>query len=140
MLEAGIASGKLTNSGKTATQIAEARARAARDRATLASFEAAAAKSPNGELDVKLAETLYGYGRYADAITAARRGLGKGGAKTDSNEANMVIGMALTMQGNSVDALAAFGNVKNGSSAVMKAQHLWSLFLNRKYATAAAGH
>ena len=97
-------------------------------------------KSPNGELDVKLAETLYGYGRYADAVTAARRGLGKGGAKTDANEANMVIGMSLAMQGNNTDALAAFDSIKNGSPSVMRAQHLWSLYAGRKYATAPAAH
>ena len=139
-LEAGIAAGKLSNSGKTGAQLAEARTRAAKDRATLASFEAAAVKSPNGELDVKLAETYFGYGRYADAVTAARRGLGKGGAKTDANEANMVLGMALAIQGNNADALAAFNNIKNGSPAAMKAQHLWILYTGRKYATAAAAH
>ena len=140
VLEAGIAAGKVTNSGNAGQQLADARGRAAKDRATLSSFEAAAVKSPNGELDVKLAETLYGYGRYADAVTAARRGLGKGGAKTDANEANMVIGMALAMQGNGTDALAALDNVKNGSPAVMRVQHLWSLYAGRKYATAPAAH
>ncbi len=140
VLEAGIAAGKVTNTGKAGQQLADARARAAKDRATLSSFEAAAVKSPNGELDVKLAETLYGYGRYADAVTAARRGLGKGGAKTDANEANMVIGMSLAMQGNNTDALATFDNIKNGSPSVMRAQHLWSLYAGRKYATAPAAH
>jgi len=140
VLEAGIAAGKVTNTGKAGQQLADARARAAKDRATLSSFEAAAVKSPNGELDVKLAETLYGYGRYADAVTAARRGLGKGGAKTDANEANMVIGMSLAMQGNNTDALAAFDSIKNGSPSVMRAQHLWSLYAGRKYATAPAAH
>ena len=136
-LEAGLAAGKVTNSGKSAAQLAEARGRAAKDRASLPAFEAAAVKSPNGELDVKLAETLYGYGRYADAVTAAKRGLGKGGAKTDANEANMIIGMALAMQGDTAGAQAALDNIKNGAPATMRAQHLWSLYVGRKYATAA---
>jgi tetratricopeptide (TPR) repeat protein len=136
-LDAGIAAGKVVTSGKSGAQLAEARTRAAKDRASLASFEAAAVKSPNGELDVKLAETLFGYGRYADAVTAARRGLGKGGAKTDANEANMIIGMSLAMQGNNADALTALDNVKNGSAATMRVQLLWSLYAGRKYATAA---
>ena len=140
ILELGIASGKLSNNGKIAAQLTEARGRAAKDRASLASFEAAAVKSASGDLDVKLGETYFGYGRYADAVAAARRGLGKGGAKTDPNEANMVIGMALAMQGNSADALAAFSNVKGGDAATTKVQHLWSLYAGRKYATSAVAH
>ena len=135
-LEAGLATGKLTNSGKTAPVLANARTRAAKDRATLASFEALAAKSPSGELDIKLAQTYWGYARYADVVTAARRGLGKGGAKADANEANLLIGMGLAMQGNSAEALAAFNNVK-GSAGMMKAAHLWSVYAGRKSETAA---
>jgi tetratricopeptide (TPR) repeat protein len=136
-LEAGLSAGKISNSGKTAATLANARTRAAKDRATLASFEATAAKSPNGELDIKLAQTYFGYGRYADAVTAARRGLSKGGAKADPNEANMVIGMALAMQGNSADAQAALNNVK-GTPATAHVAHLWSLYAGHKSATAAA--
>lgn len=137
-LDAGLAAGKITNGGKMAALSANVRTRAAKDRATLASFEALAAKSATGELDIKLAQTYWGYGRYADVVTAARRGLGKGGAKTDSNEANLLIGMALTMQGNTADAVAALNNVKGGGAGMMKAAHLWSLYAGRKYATAAA--
>jgi hypothetical protein len=86
-LEAGQAAGKLN--GKAAAQLPAVRARAAKDRASIASFDSMATKSPNGELDVKLAEAYYGYGRYEDAVAAARRGLSKGGGKTDANEANM---------------------------------------------------
>jgi hypothetical protein len=137
-IEAGIAAGKLSNGGKTAAQLAEARARIAKDKATLGAFEAAAVKSANGELDIKLAETYFGYGRYADVITAARRGLSKGGAKADANEANLLIGMSLAMQGSNAEAQAALGSVKGGSAAMMKAAHLWTIYAGRKYATAAA--
>jgi tetratricopeptide (TPR) repeat protein len=137
-LEAGIAAGKLSTSGKTATQHAEARSRVAKDRVSLSTFEAAATKSASGELDVKLAETYYSYGRYADVVTAARRGLAKGGPKTDANEANLLIGMALAMQGNNADAVTALNNVKGASAAVMKAAHLWSVYAGRKYTPAAA--
>jgi len=136
-LEAGLSAGKISNSGKTAATLANARTRAAKDRATLASFEATAAKSPNGELDIKLAQTYYGYGRYADVVTAARSGLSKGGPKADANEANMLIGMALAMQGNNADAQAALANVK-GPPATARVAHLWSLYAGRKSATAAA--
>jgi tetratricopeptide (TPR) repeat protein len=137
-LEAGLAAGKLSNSGKTGAQLADARTRTTRDRATVASFDSMATKSPNGELDVKLAETYYGYGRYSDAEAAARRGLGKGGAKMDANEANMVLGQSLAMEGKDADALAAFNNVKGGSAAMLRAAHLWSLYAGRKTTSAAA--
>ena len=137
-LDAGLAAGKITNSGKIAALMTNVRTRAVKDRSTLASFEALAAKSPNGELDIKLAHTYFGYGRYADVVTAARRGLGKGGAKTDPNEANLLIGMGLAMQGNSAEAATALNNVKGGSAGMMKAAHLWSVYAGRKYATAAA--
>lgn len=137
-LEAGLAAGKLSNSGKTAAALANARTRAAKDRSTLASFESLAAKSPNGELDIKLAETYYGYGRYADMVTAARRGLGKGGPKTDANEANMLIGVGLALQGNSAEALTAFNGIKGAGAGTMKAAHVWSLYAGRKIAPAAA--
>ncbi len=137
-LEVGLAAGKLSKTGKTAVQLADVRARAAKDRATVASFDSMATKSPNGELDVKLAETYYGYARYADSEVAARRALGKGGAKTDANEANMVLGQSLAMEGKSADALAAFNNVKGGNVAMMRAAHLWSLFAGRKTPSTAA--
>ena len=134
ILDLAMATGKLSNSGKTAAKVADARARTAKDRASLAAFDAMAAKSATGELDVKLAENYYGYGRYADAEAAARRGLGKG----PSNEGSMVLGMALALQGKNADALTAFNNVKGGSVALMRAQHLWSLYAGRKTTTAAA--
>jgi len=138
ILELGLATGKLSNSGKTAAKLADARSRTVKDRAGLASFDAMATKSATGELDVKLAEAYFGYGRYADAEAAARRAIGKDGAKTDLGEANMVLGMALALEGKSADALAAFNSVKGGSAALMKAQHLWSLYAGRKTTTAAA--
>ena len=61
-----------------------------------------------------------------------RRGLGKG----PSNEGSMVLGMALALQGKNADALTAFNNVKGGSVALMRAQHLWSLYAGRKTTTA----
>ncbi len=117
--------------------LAKAQAAAARDRAVLPQFEALAKKS-GGEVLLKLAETYYGYGRYADAVTTAQEALAKGGAKFDPNEANLLIGESLLMQGKTADAVAAFNALKNPSPGYAKAQHLWLLFANRKYTAAAA--
>jgi hypothetical protein len=127
-------------SGKT---YADAHTRANTDRATIAQFDAEARKSPNGQLDLRLAETYYGYARYADAAEAARRALQKGGAKADPNEANMVLGESLLAQGNTAGAIAAFNAISNPSPGLAKAQHLWLLYAQAKYNTAApaaAGH
>lgn len=137
-LQAGLSAGVVANSGKNAQQISEARGRAATDRKTLDSFAGIAAKSPSGELDLKLAETYYGYGRYADAVTAARRALQKGGAKSNPNEANMVLGEALLRQGDMAGATAAFNAVSAPTPGMAKVQHLWLLYAGNKYALAAA--
>ena len=119
---------------------ADVRNRAAADRKTIDSFIALAQKSPTGELDLKAAETLYGYGRFADSEAAARRALQKGGAKANANEANMVLGMALVRQGKDADAAAAFNAVSNPSPGTAKAQHIWLLYANRKFGAAAPAH
>jgi len=117
--------------------LAKAQAAAARDRGVLGAFEALAKKS-GAELKMKLAETYFGYGRYADAEATARAALAQGGPKFDPNEANMVIGESLILEGKNADAITAFNAVSNPSPGYAKAQHLWLLFANRKYATAAA--
>lgn len=131
ILSAGVAAG-VVNAGNP--QVADARHRADQDRASIAQFDAVARKSPTGDFDLKLAETYMGYGRYADAEAAARRALQKGGAKMSANEANMVLGEALLLQGKTPDAVAAFNALSNPSPGWAKAQHLWLLYANRKYA------
>ena len=130
--------GTIERDAKSNALVAEARSRAATDRKTIDSFAGIAAKAPSGELDLKLAETYYGYGRFADAEAAARRALQKGGAKANPNEVNMVLGQALLMQGKTADAIAAFNALSNPSPGAAKSQHLWLLYANRKYGAAAA--
>ncbi|MEJ0026737.1 MAG: tetratricopeptide repeat protein [Rhizomicrobium sp.] len=115
--------------------LAKAQAAAARDRAVLPAFETLAKKS-GADILLKLAETYYGYGRYADAEATARAALAKGGPKLDVAEANMLIGESLIKQGKVADAVAAFNAVSNPSPGYAKAQHLWLLYANSKYATA----
>jgi hypothetical protein len=133
-LDAGSASGALPGGGPTYATVKQ---HAIQDRSVEKSLAALAHKTPTGELDLKLAETYIGYGQYADAEAEARAAIQKGGAKTDLNEANMVLGEALAMQGKNADAAAAFNALKNPTPGWTKAQHLWLIFVNRKYATAA---
>ncbi len=123
-LLAGIAKGKLTNG--TATGLAKARTDAAADERALPMLAKSAAASKAGEQDVKLAETYYGYGRYADAEASARSAIAKGGMK-DPSEGNMILGEALIAQGKSAEALGIFNQVAGGASR-KKVAHLWSLY------------
>jgi hypothetical protein len=112
--------------------LAKAKAAEARDRAVFPQYENVAKKG-GGDLMLKLAESYYGYGRFADAEATARAALAKGGAKMDPNEAKMLIGESLVMQGKTADAVPAFNSLSNPSPGFAKAQHLWLLFANRKY-------
>ncbi|HXC55774.1 MAG TPA: tetratricopeptide repeat protein [Rhizomicrobium sp.] len=129
------AQGFLDSGGKANADI---RGKAAKDRASMAGFEALVKNSGTGDLELKLAETYYGYGRYADAEAAARAALAAGGAKMNANEANMVLGQALIQQGKTADAIAAFNAISNPTPGMAKAQHVWLLWANRKTATPAA--
>ncbi|HJW42048.1 MAG TPA: tetratricopeptide repeat protein, partial [Rhizomicrobium sp.] len=108
------------------------RAAEARDRAVFPQYENVAKKG-GGDLMLKLAESYYGYGRYADAEATARDALAKGGPRMDPNEAKMLIGESLMMQGKTADAVTAFNSLSNPSPGYAKAQHIWLLFANRKY-------
>ena len=83
----------------------------------------------NGLFNVKLAEALYGYGMYSQAEAAARLALTKG---ADSSEAQMLVGMALTMQGKYADAVTAFGQVQGGSPATPHIADLWVAYAKNK--------
>ena len=95
--------------------------------------EEAVAKTKNGEFSVQLAEDFYGYGRYAEAETAARRAISMGGVK-DPGEAHMVLGMALVGQGRYSDAVEAFQHVTSGA----KTAHLWVIYAQSKSQPASA--
>jgi len=83
----------------------------------------------NGLFNVKLAEALYGYAMYPEAEAAARLALTKG---ADSSEAQMLVGMALTMEGKYADAVAAFGQVTGGSPATPRIAELWTAYAKNK--------
>jgi hypothetical protein len=134
-LEHGQGQGVVKPGDKTGGLLSTARAKVAGDKASLPGFEAQAKARKTGDYDVKLAETFYGYGRYADAADAAGRALSKGGVK-DPNEAPLVLGMSLAMQGKNPEAVDALSKV-SGNGAAAKIAHLWTLYAQRKYGAAA---
>ncbi len=127
VLDEGRAKGKTVSP----SQYASAKSGAAQDAQSLAKFAKDAEARAKGDYDEKLAETYYGYGRYGEAETVARRALSKGGTK-DGAQAQMVLAMSLARQGKYQEASDAFKAVKSSSAARLKAAHLWTLFCTSK--------
>src|SRR5581483_6847769 len=82
--------------GVGGAQLSQAKAGAARDQASLSS-QIAEGKRSSGEVAVKVAEGLYGYGRYAEAEEIARSAMGK--AMKVPSEAALLVGMSQVAQG-----------------------------------------
>ncbi|HLY04423.1 MAG TPA: tetratricopeptide repeat protein [Rhizomicrobium sp.] len=129
IMQQGIASGKITQ-GEVGAMLAKARRDAAADERMLPQIASAAEKSRGGEQDIKLAEDYWGYGRYAEAETAARRAVGKGGLKTPA-EGPLMIGAAEVAQGKYADAVQTLSQV-SGNEAATRTAHLWSLYAQSK--------
>jgi tetratricopeptide (TPR) repeat protein len=91
----------------------------------------------NGEFAVKLAEALYGYGQYQDAINMAQLAKQKGGTK-DSIEADMVIGQSQAALGQYDAAVATFAGITAPNPARARVVRLWGYYVKSKTAGAAA--
>ena len=100
------------------------------DKKTIPAQIAAGAKQ-NGQYNVKLAEALYGYGMYPEAIASAQLAKSKGGA-TDPTEADMVIGMGQTASGQYAEAATTFGGITSPNPASARVVRLWSYFAKSK--------
>jgi hypothetical protein len=105
-------------------------AKADADKKTMPQQIAAGSKQ-GGQYNVKLAEALYGYGMFPEAITAAQLAKSKGGA-TDPTEADMVIGMAQTASGQYAAAGTTFHGINQSNPASARVIRLWGYFANSK--------
>jgi hypothetical protein len=97
--------------------------RADADKKTIAA-QIAAEGAQNGTYSAVLSEALYSYGMYAEAETAAKTAISKGGAK-DPSEPAMVLGQSQAAQGKYDDALASFATVTGGGPATARIVKLW---------------
>jgi hypothetical protein len=108
----------------------DAAVKADADKKTMPAQIAAGTKQ-NGQYNVKLAEALYGYGMYPEAITAAQLAKSKGGA-TDPTEPDMVIGMSQTAAGQYPAAATTFGAINQSNPASARVVRLWGYFAKGK--------
>ena len=121
------------------TGFASPDAKADADKKTMAQQIAAGAKQ-NGQYNVKLAEALYGYGMYPEAIAAAQTAKSKGGV-TDPTEPDMVIGMAQAASGQYQAAATTFAGINQSNPASARVVRLWGYYVKSKAnpTTASAG-
>ena len=123
----------LTKANKSGELLTQANSMAAKDQESLKDLAAEAAKQTNGEIDVKLGESYYTYGRYDDAIAAIQKGIEKGGLK-DAADAQTTLGLVLWAAGKKPEALAAFEKAAAAGGATGQVAHTWDLYGKREAA------
>jgi tetratricopeptide (TPR) repeat protein len=122
----------LTKGNKTGELLNQANQFLARDQQDLPALAAEAAKEMNGEIDVKLGESYYTYGRFDEAVAAIQKGIEKGGLK-DAADAQTTLGIALIAAGKRAEGAAALDKaaMMGGTGAGGQVAHVWSLFSKR---------
>ena len=124
IIQKGLASKTLT--GDRATRLlGVANAAAAKDAASLANAEKAAAASRSGDDALKIGEDLTGAGKYQDAVTQIQAGIAKG--VTDKANAQVRLGQAYIGAGQKDAAVRAFGSAKDDPAWGIVA-HIWSVY------------
>lgn len=119
-----------------ATGFPPADAKADADKKTIPAQIAAGPKQ-NGLYNVKLAQALYGYGMYPEAIASAQLGKSKGG-DPDATEADMVIGMAQAASGQYAAAVTTFAGIQAPNPAAARVVRLWGYYAKSKASPATA--
>jgi hypothetical protein len=117
---------KLLTGDRTVRLMTMAKTQAAAEAANLPKEAAAANAAKTGDALIKLSGQYWGIGRYQDAQDAAKAGIAKG--VTDSNLAQIRLGMAdigLHQKDAAVHALNAVANAKPGDAVLA---HLWSIY------------
>jgi tetratricopeptide (TPR) repeat protein len=120
----------LTKANQTGELLDQANTLSAKDQQTLTELAAEAAKQTTGDVDVKLGESYYTYGRYDEAIAALQRGIQKGGVK-DMADAQTTLGIALLAAGKRDDAIAALEKAAAVGGSAGQVAHVWSLYGKR---------
>lgn len=132
VLDKGVSSGTIGADQKERVGRLQAafKTRADADRKGLPEFAAEAAKSPAGDLSVKLGEVYYGFGDYQNAATAINAGLQKGGVK-HPEDAYVYLGLSQAALKNTADAKKAFAQLKTVPTLSPKVLRLWQLYSDR---------
>jgi tetratricopeptide (TPR) repeat protein len=120
----------LTKGNKSGELLDQANQFLVRDQQDLPALAAEASKQTNGEIDVKLGESYYTYGRFDEAAAAIQKGIGKGGLK-DPADAQTTLGLVLLASGKRPEALAAFDKAATLGGSGGQVAHVWALYGRR---------
>ena len=102
-----------------------AKRQVAQDRKVLSQRDKAAADSRKGEDDVMVGMSYWAYGESDKALAAIERGIKQG--VTDTDDAQLRLGIVLLTSGKESKARRAFKPISKGSSAA-KIAELWNLY------------
>jgi tetratricopeptide (TPR) repeat protein len=99
------------------------------DRKELPTADAALAAAKTGTQAVATGKLFFSVGEYAKAAKAIQQGLAKGGV-SDTDDANVLLGIALVRSGDTAGAAQAFDQVKDARLAEIS--RLWKLYVETK--------
>lgn len=128
IMERGYSRQIFTGSAQSRSQriLADARQKLALQQLTLTQLTQSAATSKAGQDEILVGEVLLSYGQADQAVSAAKRGLQKGGKPDD---AYMLIGRAQLQLKNSGEARKAFSQIKGPDSGPVA--KLWEIYARR---------
>jgi len=138
VLERGLSTGLLQGDAKerAQTDLDRARKQADADAKDLPNAEKALATAKTGNEMVATGKLYFSTGDYAKAADSIQKGLAKGGV-TDTDDGNMLLGIAYARSGKPSEANAAFSTIKDAKFA--EVARLWKLKLASEPAASAAG-
>ena len=114
VLQQGIDSGVLT-AAAAKELMTQANSMSAKDQPALPQLEKVALAAKDGEVDVKLGESYWSYGRAQEGEAAIARGIMKG--VKDAADAQMTLGIVLLSQGKKAEAAQAFAKAGQAPGA-----------------------
>jgi tetratricopeptide (TPR) repeat protein len=137
VLERGLAANVFKGDMLTRAQgdLTRAKAAAEADRKELPGADAALAAAKTGNEMVAMGKLFFSVGEYAKAADAFRKGLAKGGV-TDADDANALLGIALSRADKGAEAIEAFGKIRDPKLG--EVAKLWKLYIETKSQPAAA--
>ncbi len=130
VLEKGMEAGQVKKDAKNWRLLSQAWTLAQEDDKAVPALKEAARLSDDGELDVRLAQSLLNLSRYKECIEAARAGIRKGDLKR-ADTANMVLGMCLFETDNLGGAMNAFRRAARDSRSKKNANS-WLNFIENE--------
>jgi len=136
VLERGLATNAFKGDmlARAQADLTRARSGADADRKELPGADAALAAAKSGNEMVAMGKLFFSVGEYGKAADAFGKGLAKGGV-SDADDANALLGIALTRAGKPAEAIAAFDKIRDPKLG--EVAKLWKLFIETKDQAAA---